>query len=99
MACFLLVTFVIPVNLSTDPLPFCNVCVLEMRTAMRTSPLTSFTSCTLRRDEECLTAGRTSSAICSRLDTHISLYMPFTLYMQFSTCEVKVVVEAEIVKY
>lgn len=36
------------------------------RTAMRTSPQTSSTSCTRRRGEACLTAGRTSSDTCSR---------------------------------
>lgn len=45
----------------------------ETRTATRTSPLTSSTSSTLRRAEECLTAGRTSWVTCSRLETHTHL--------------------------
>ncbi|XP_056277890.1 ATP-dependent 6-phosphofructokinase, platelet type-like isoform X3 [Pseudoliparis swirei] len=40
----------------------------EMRTPMRTSPLTSSTSCTPRREKGCSTAGRTSSVTCSRVE-------------------------------
>lgn len=51
----------------TGLLPLC--CVLEMRTATRTSPQISSTSFTPRKGEECSTAGRTSSVTCSRLAT------------------------------
>uniref|UniRef100_A0A8C1IXL1 Phosphofructokinase, platelet n=1 Tax=Cyprinus carpio TaxID=7962 RepID=A0A8C1IXL1_CYPCA len=53
-----------------------------MRTAVRTTPLTSSTSCTVKRAKESLTAGRTSWDTCSRYKhTHICIHTQMQLWM------------------